>query len=69
MRGERPANLLRNSIVTPSLAAGIYNVKYVNAQPIQRLVKEFGRCDVFSSGTDHVPMGECLFRPLPEEDL
>ena len=47
VRGERPANLLRNSIVTPSLAAGIYNVKYVNAQPIQRLVKEFGRCDVF----------------------
>lgn len=35
------------SIVTPSLAAGIYNAKYVNAQPIQRLVKEFERCDVF----------------------
>lgn len=47
VRGERPADLLRNSIVTPSLAAGIYNAKYVNAQPIQRLVKEFGRCDVF----------------------
>lgn len=47
VRGERPADLLRNSIVTPSLAAGIYNAKYANAQPIQRLVKEFGRCDVF----------------------
>ena len=31
VRGERPADLLRNSIVTPSLAAGIYNAKYVNA--------------------------------------
>lgn len=47
VRGERPADLLRNSIVTPSLAAGIYNAKYVNAQPIQRLVKEFERCNVF----------------------
>lgn len=47
VRGERPADLLWNSIVTPSLAAGIYNAKYVNAQPIQRLVKEFERCDVF----------------------
>jgi transposase len=47
VRGERPADFLRNSIVTPSPAAGIRNAKYVNAQPIQRLVKEFGRCDVF----------------------
>ena len=47
VRGERPADFLRNSIVTPSLAAGIYNAKYVNAQPIQRLVKEFERCNVF----------------------
>lgn len=33
--------------MTPFLAAGIYNAKYVNAQPIQRLVEEFERCDVF----------------------
>ena len=47
VRGECPADFLRNSIVTPSTAAGIYNAKYVNAQLIQRLVKEFERCDVF----------------------
>lgn len=46
-RGKRPADLLRNSLATPSIVAGIYNAKYVNAQPIQRLSKEFERMDVF----------------------
>ncbi len=45
--GAVPLIFCANSIVTPSLAAGIYNAKYVNAQPIQRLVKEFERCNVF----------------------
>lgn len=39
-------DLLRNSIVTPSLLAGIMNYKYVNAQPLARLEKEFGRMEV-----------------------
>lgn len=30
LRGNRPKDLLRNSIVTPSLLASILNVKYVN---------------------------------------
>lgn len=47
IRGERPTALQGGSIVTPSLATGIYNAKYVNARPIQRMVKEFERCDVF----------------------
>ena len=43
VKAERPADLLRTSIVTPSLAAGIYNFKYVNSMPIARLAKEFER--------------------------
>ena len=31
IRGERPKDLLRNSIVTPSLLTAILNVKYVNS--------------------------------------
>ena len=46
-RAERPADLFRNSLATASLVAGIYNLKYVNAQPIERLSKEFERSDVF----------------------
>lgn len=46
VKAKRPADLLRNSIVTPSLGAGIFNYKYVNAMPIARLAKEFERHDV-----------------------
>lgn len=46
IRGERPADLLRNSIATPSLAAAIMNSKYVNAIPLYRLEQEFSRNDV-----------------------
>lgn len=49
IRGERPADLLRNSIATPSLAAAIMNSKYVNAIPLYRLEQEFLRNDVFLS--------------------
>jgi len=47
VRAPRPADLLRNSIVTPSLMAGIANYKFANAQPINRLSKEFEASDVF----------------------
>ena len=47
VRAPRPADLLRNSIVTPSLMAGIGNYKFANAQPIHRLSKEFEAGDVF----------------------
>lgn len=43
LRGNRPADLIRNSIVTPSLMAAIYNVKYVNHAPYYRIEQEFGR--------------------------
>lgn len=41
VRGERPKDLLRNSILTPSLAAGILNGKYANSLPYDRMAKEF----------------------------
>lgn len=43
LRGERPKDLLRNSIVTPSLLASILNVKYVNSSALNRIEQEFGR--------------------------
>lgn len=46
IRGKRPVDLLRNSIVTPSLEAAIMNSKYVNAIPLYRLEQEFSRNDV-----------------------
>jgi len=49
IRGKRPADLLRNSIVTPSLEAAIMNSKYVNAVPLYRLEQEFLRNDVVLS--------------------
>lgn len=43
LRGDRPKDLLRNSIVTPSLGAAILNGKYVNALPLNRISQEFDR--------------------------
>ena len=46
VRADRPADLLRNSILTPSLAAAILNGKYVNALPLYRMEQEFKRNDL-----------------------
>ncbi|WP_349945177.1 IS66 family transposase [Lacrimispora sp. BS-2] len=46
IRADRPERLLKNSILTPALAASIFNAKYVNAVPINRLSEEFLRNDV-----------------------
>lgn len=43
LRGNRPKDLLRNSIVTPSLLASILNVKYVNSSALNRIEQEFER--------------------------
>lgn len=43
VRAQRPAELFENSIATASLVAGIWNFKYVNSQPINRLADEFRR--------------------------
>lgn len=46
VKGDRPKDLFRNSILTPSLAAAIINGKYVNALPLYRLEQEFLRQDI-----------------------
>ena len=43
LRGDRPKELLRNSIVTASLLASILNVKYVNSSALNRIEQEFER--------------------------
>ena len=43
LRGNRPKDLLRDSIVTPSLGAAILIAKYVNALPLYRISQEFER--------------------------
>lgn len=43
VKADRPKDLIRNSIVTPSLAAAIFNGKYVNAIPLYRMEQDFNR--------------------------
>lgn len=43
---DRPERLLKNSILTPSLAAAVFNSKYVNALPLNRISEEFQRHDI-----------------------
>lgn len=46
VRADRPSEILKNSIVTPSLLAAIINSKYINAVPLYRLEQEFARYEV-----------------------
>lgn len=46
VRADRPSELLKNSIVTPSLLAAVINAKYINSLPLYRLEQEFKRYDV-----------------------
>ena len=41
LRGDRPNDLLRGSVATPSLVAAILNAKYMNAQPLYRIENQF----------------------------
>lgn len=43
VRARHPAELLNNSIVTPSLAADVLNMKYADAMPLNRISEEFKR--------------------------
>ena len=43
---DAPEKLLPNSVLTPSLAAGIFVAKYLNAVPLARLGEEFERLDM-----------------------
>ena len=68
-RGDRPKNLIRNSIVTPSLGAAILNGKYVNALPLYRISQEFERNGVYLSRQTManwvIAFADC-FKPLWE---
>ena len=46
LRARAPERLLAHSILTPELAAAVFNAKYVNAVPLNRLSEEFLRNDV-----------------------
>lgn len=46
---DRPKDLLRNSILTPSVAASIKNAKYVNGLPLYWISQEFLRNDIHIS--------------------
>lgn len=46
VRADRPSELLKNSIVTPSLLAAVLNTKYINSVPLYRLEQEFKRYEV-----------------------
>ena len=48
-RAERPVDLLRNSIATPSLVAAIMNAKYTNAIPLYRISQELQRSELLLS--------------------
>ena len=45
-KAEHPTYLLRNSLVSASLLAGIWNAKYVNAVPLYRQEQDFQRMGV-----------------------
>lgn len=49
VKADRPKSLLRNSIATPSLVASVYNAKYVNGMPLDRIHKEYLRNDIHLS--------------------
>lgn len=51
-KADHPAYLLRNSLVSPSLLAGIWNAKYVNAAPLYRQEQEFQRMGLNIDRTD-----------------
>lgn len=46
IKASHPAELLNNSIATPSLVAAVMNAKYTNAMPLYRIEQEFDRSDV-----------------------
>ncbi len=45
VKAARPERLLKNSLLTPSLAAGVIDAKYVNHIPLNRISEDFRRKD------------------------
>ena len=46
VKADRPVDLLRNSIATPSLVAAVMNAKYTNAIPLYRIAQDFEQSDM-----------------------
>lgn len=51
IRADRPVDLFRNSIATPSLVASIINGKYVNALPLDRQARAY-KCNGINLSTN-----------------
>lgn len=51
VKADRPVDLFRNSIATPSLVASIINGKYVNALPLERQSKAY-KCNGINLSTN-----------------
>ena len=49
IKAPHPRNLLHGSLVSLSLAAAVINGKYVNAVPLYRLEKGFGKVRAYRS--------------------
>ena len=49
VKAPHPAELLNNSVATPSLVAAVMNAKYTNAMPLYRIEQEFERSEVMIS--------------------
>jgi len=49
VRADRPADVIRNSIATPSLVASIMNGKYTQGLPLYRMEQELERSDIHIS--------------------
>lgn len=64
-RPEKEPSLIRRSIATPSLVAGIMNAKYVNGMPLARQEREFARYDL-DLHKDYGELDHKLCRQIPE---
>ena len=51
-KADHPAYLLRNRLASPTLLAGIWNAKYVNATPLYRQEQDFNRMGIAIDRTD-----------------
>ena len=64
IRPEKELPLIKGSIATPSLVAGIMNAKYVNGMPLARQEREFARYDLNLSTKINDKLDHQLCRPV-----
>ena len=49
IRADKPERLLKNSILTPSVAAAVFDMKYANCLPFNRISEDFKRKNIVIS--------------------